>query len=81
MPVARAANNGISVVFDANGRDLGRTALMDSLVLRREVPVPDRETVYVGIGAWLDAAWAAALLAWIALAVWPRPRGGATLRA
>ncbi len=75
MPLARCANSGVSVFFDAWGRDLGRTALMDSTVLRREIAVPDRGTPYSRIGGALDALFLAALAAWIAIAAWRPARG------
>jgi apolipoprotein N-acyltransferase len=72
MPVARCANTGVSVFFDAWGRDLGRTALMDSTVLRRSVPVPDRLTLYSRLGGGVDAIFLLALALWTILALFPR---------
>ena len=66
MPVARCANGGVSVFFDAWGRDLGRTALLDSTVLRRTVPVPDRATLYTRAGGVIDGFFVTALGLWIA---------------
>jgi apolipoprotein N-acyltransferase len=83
MPVARCANNGVSVFYDAWGRDLGRTALMDSTVLRRRIAVPDRLTAYSRFGGIVDACFLAGLAAWgLALAAdeaWRRRRGRTTL--
>jgi len=67
MPVARCANNGVSVFFDARGRDLGRTALMDSTVLRRSIAVPGLTTVYARFGGAVDAIFLAILAAWLVL--------------
>lgn len=81
MPVARCANNGVSVFYDAWGRDLGRTALMDSTVLRREIAVPDRRTPYARLGGAADAFFLAALAAWVAFAAWRPARRRTTLSA
>lgn len=75
MPVARCANAGVSVFFDAWGRDLGRTALMDSTVLRRAVPVPDRATPYSAIGGYVDNGLMLLLGLWLAALFLPA-RGG-----
>jgi apolipoprotein N-acyltransferase len=81
MPVARAANNGISVFFDAWGRDLGRTHLMDSTVLRRSIAVPDRKTFYSRAGAVIDGFFLLALALWALLAAVPLfSRSGASQR-
>jgi apolipoprotein N-acyltransferase len=80
MPVARCANNGVSVFYDAWGRDLGRTALMDSTVLRRQVSVPDRITAYSRLGDAVDGFFLTALGVWIlALFAWRRDRRRTTL--
>lgn len=85
MPVARCANNGVSVFYDAWGRDLGRTALMDSTVLKRTVRAPDRLTAYSRFGGAVDAGFLLALAAWsLALAApraWRTGRGRTTLSA
>ena len=71
MPLARCANNGVSVFFDARGRDLGRTALMDSVILRRTLAVPDIVTPYARFGAAVDGFFLAILPVWILLALFP----------
>ncbi len=71
MPVARAANNGVSVFYDAWGRDLGHTALMDSTVLRRAVPLPNRHTFYTRAGRVLDVLFMGVLAGWVLLALLP----------
>jgi apolipoprotein N-acyltransferase len=68
MPVARAANNGVSAFYDAWGRSPGRTVLMDSTVLRRTISVPDRRTPYSALGGALDAFFLAAFAIWTAVA-------------
>jgi apolipoprotein N-acyltransferase len=64
LPIARCSNTGISVFYDAWGRDLGHTALLDSTVLRRKLPVPERETLYARYGGLWDGFY------WLALGVW-----------
>ncbi len=73
MPVARCANNGVSVFFDSYGRDLGRTTLMDSVVLRRTIAMPDLETPYARFGGLVDGFLLAVLPAWLALLLVPVP--------
>jgi len=65
LPVARCSNAGVSVFYDAWGRDLGHTALMDSTVLQRNLPVPNRQTFYARFGAIIDGFFLAALGLWI----------------
>jgi apolipoprotein N-acyltransferase len=65
MPIARCANSGVSVFYDAWGRDLGHTELMDSTVLQRRLPVPSRSTFYARHGDGVDALLLAFLGAWI----------------
>jgi apolipoprotein N-acyltransferase len=80
MPVARCANNGVSVFFDARGRDLGRTALMDSTVLRRSIPVPNLITPYARYGGLIDALFLSAVPLWLVLLIAFRPPRGSTLK-
>jgi apolipoprotein N-acyltransferase len=82
MPVARCANNGVSVFFDAWGRDLGRTALMDSVVLRRTIAMPDLAAPYARTGDAVDGFFLMALPAWALVALFSRglPRFGARTR-
>ena len=65
LPIARCANSGVSVFYDAWGRDLGHTRLMDSTVLRRRLPVPDRDTFYARYGGGVDAFFLMVLGFWI----------------
>jgi apolipoprotein N-acyltransferase len=67
MPLARAANNGVSVFYDAWGRDLGRTALMDSTVLRRTLRVPALDRFYTRAGGVVDGIFLALPLLWLLL--------------
>jgi len=65
MPIARCANSGVSVFYDAWGRDLGHTDLMDSTVLQRRLPIAPRNPFYARHGGIVDAFFLAALGMWI----------------
>ena len=65
LPIARCSNTGISVFYDAWGRDLGHTELMDSTVLQRRLPVPHRDTFYACYGGFVDGFFLTALGIWI----------------
>jgi len=65
MPIARCANSGVSVFYDAWGRDLGHTELMDSTVLQRRLPIARRDTFYARQGGTVDALFLAALGVWL----------------
>jgi apolipoprotein N-acyltransferase len=67
MPLARAANNGVSVFYDAWGRDLGRTALMDSTVLRRTLRAPALDRFYTRAGGVLDGIFLVLPALWLLL--------------
>lgn len=55
VPLVRAANTGISAVFDAYGRELGRIGLNQTGILDTPLPTPlDRPTPYARIqNAWV----------------------------
>jgi apolipoprotein N-acyltransferase len=72
MPLARAANNGVSVFYDAWGRDLGRTALMDSTVLRRTIALPALSPLYARIGGALDGFFLAMPALWLVIFLFDR---------
>lgn len=78
LPIARCANSGISVFYDAWGRDLGHTELLDSTVLRRRLPVPRRDTFYARHGGVVDALFLISLGIWIAAAGVYGRRGSST---
>lgn len=65
MPIARCSNTGVSVFYDAWGRDLGYTELMDSTVLQRRLPVPHRNTFYARHGGFIDGFFLTVLGIWI----------------
>jgi apolipoprotein N-acyltransferase len=49
-PMARSANTGISVFYDYQGRNLGQTRLLESTVLRRQLPLTEKPTLYLAYG-------------------------------
>jgi apolipoprotein N-acyltransferase len=65
MPIARCSNTGVSVFYDAWGRDLGHTELMDSTVLQRALPIPHRDTFYAVEGGKVDAFFLSGLAIWV----------------
>jgi apolipoprotein N-acyltransferase len=55
MPVARCANSGISIFYDAQGRSFERTQLFDELVVSHKLPLRNHVTFYTNWGdAWED---------------------------
>ena len=53
LPLVRAANTGISAVFDGYGREIGRLALNEVGVLDAALPRPlERMTWYARLGNW-----------------------------
>ncbi len=63
LPLARAAQTGISAIFDANGRRLGRLPLGVEGTLAAALPGPGAPTPFAKFGLWLPAALALATLA------------------
>jgi apolipoprotein N-acyltransferase len=63
LPLVRAANTGISAVFDAFGREESRLALNETGVLDFPVPGPLPPTVFARLGLSLPAGLAALCLA------------------
>jgi apolipoprotein N-acyltransferase len=58
MPIARSANSGISIFYDARGRVLGKTSLFEETVLRRKLPLATLDTAYYRHGDWIEAGLA-----------------------
>jgi apolipoprotein N-acyltransferase len=52
MPIARAANTGISAVFDPWGRMIAHSPLMQRSVVDADLPVAAAETPYSRFGNW-----------------------------
>ena len=75
LPLVRSANNGISAVFDAHGRERGRLDLDAAGVLDAELPRPIAAPPYARLG--LLAPGLLVLLCWAA--AW-RSRRARTLR-
>jgi apolipoprotein N-acyltransferase len=50
LPLARAAQTGISAVFDARGREVARTALGETGVLRAPLPAAREATPFARFG-------------------------------
>ena len=67
MPLLRAANNGISAVFDSYGRELGRLGLNAVDVLDTALPAFAASTLYERVGDAMFFAMALALLAIIGI--------------
>jgi apolipoprotein N-acyltransferase len=53
-PMARSANTGISVFYDYRGRNLGQTRLLESTVLRRQLPLTEKPTFYLAYGDTIE---------------------------
>ena len=68
LPMARAANTGLSAVIDPYGRVLAGTRLMDKTVLDHRLPEPLPPTVYARFGDWMPLVLMAALAAAVAAA-------------
>lgn len=73
LPLARAANTGISALIDGNGRILHRLALYENGVIDAPLPAPLAPTLYDRFG---DAIFGLMLLAGALIAQWTRPRHG-----
>ncbi len=68
LPLARAANTGISALFDASGREVERLGMQRQGVLVAPLPGPLPPTVFSRLGLWVPACLGlAALLAGVAL--------------
>ncbi|GAB0115030.1 apolipoprotein N-acyltransferase [Acidisoma sp. C75] len=52
LPLARAANTGISALFDASGRELGRIGMGRRGILVRPLPGPLPPTLFSRLGLW-----------------------------
>lgn len=58
LPLARAANTGISALFDAYGRELGRLGMRERGVLVATLPGFLPPTLFAALGLWVPAALA-----------------------
>lgn len=62
LPLARAANTGISAVFDGYGKTVGQTKLGLEEVLDTALPVPLPQTLYSRFGIWIPIGFSFLLL-------------------
>jgi apolipoprotein N-acyltransferase len=58
LPLARAAQTGISAVFDARGREVARTRLGETSVLQAPLPAAREPTLFARFGLWVPAVLA-----------------------
>ncbi|MCC7272172.1 MAG: apolipoprotein N-acyltransferase [Alphaproteobacteria bacterium] len=78
LPLVRSANNGISAVFDAYGRERGRLGLDVVGVLDAPLPRPIAPPPFARLGPWIPGTLAA--LAFAAALAGRRPRKDAAGR-
>ncbi len=70
LPLARAAQTGISAVFDARGREVGRIMLGQTGVLMAPLPAPGAPTPFSRFGVTIAALVASLIFA----SGWRKPR-------
>ncbi|GAB0118233.1 apolipoprotein N-acyltransferase [Acidisoma sp. 7E03] len=58
LPLARAANTGISALFDASGREIGRVGMDRQGVVVAPLPGPLPPTLFSRLGLWAPAVLA-----------------------
>ena len=63
LPLARAAQTGVSAVFDARGREVARTSLGETGVLMASLPAPREPTPFARFGLLIPAMLAAGMFA------------------
>lgn len=63
LPLARAAQTGVSAVFDGRGRDVASLGLGETGVLRAPLPAPRDPTPFARFGLWIAAILAAGTFA------------------
>lgn len=74
LPLARAANTGISAVFDASGREIGRIGMGRDGILVAPLPGELPPTLFSCLGLWAPALLAVLVLL-AGLGLWARRRG------
>lgn len=75
LPMVRAAQTGISAVFDASGREVVRLGLGSTGTVEAALPPPLAPTLFAQGGLWIPIALSA--LAFLLAGLW-RPRPAAT---
>ncbi|MBB5688856.1 apolipoprotein N-acyltransferase [Roseomonas alkaliterrae] len=71
LPLARAAQTGISAVFDARGRLVSRTGLGETAVLLAPLPAAREATAFAHLGLWIPGTLCGVIFA---LGWWRRRR-------
>jgi apolipoprotein N-acyltransferase len=73
VPLARAANTGISAIVDGNGRVVASLGKLEEGVLAGSIPLDDREGAYTTWGDWLGQLCLAVTIGFIPLGyLYPR---------
>jgi apolipoprotein N-acyltransferase len=73
VPLARAANCGVSAIVDGNGRVLSSLPTLKEGVLSGIVPLDDREALYSSVGDWLGQSCLLVTIGLVPLAfIWKR---------
>ncbi len=67
LPIIRSVNAGISVYYDAWGRDIAQTQLLEKTVLTTQIEIRTKTTVYQKIGTVLEIFF---LWFWIVFNLW-----------
>ena len=63
LPLARAAQTGVSAVFDARGRLVSRTGLGEAAVLMAPLPAPREAPPFARLGLWIPVMLCAVIFA------------------
>lgn len=68
LPLVRVAQTGVSAVFDAYGREMGRIPLGETGVLQAQLPGPIAATPYSRFGLWIPGVLSAVMvmMGWVA---------------
>jgi apolipoprotein N-acyltransferase len=74
VPLARAANTGISSVVDGNGRVVASLPAGKEDVLLAQVPLDPRTGLYTTLGDWLGQACLAVTIGLVPIALWRRKK-------
>ena len=69
VPLARAANTGVSAIVDGNGRVLHSLAKLKEGVVSGVVPLDGRRTLYTAFGDWLGQSCLAVTIGLIPLSI------------